>query len=182
MQCNVRHNLDNINMDKVKDVVVDRDGSMSPFAKCKIFADDREWDSVLDFVHFGEGSLERGMLLYFCQNVHLQRPLRDPETRFYFEGFDDATERKDAQACYAFLRDQFCPFANLEDFDAAFGFANAHERGFRDSAKTFFDLCQPFLGKDRALVVTHAWFNKRLYKSEYDPSIEQLLRSFPAIE
>jgi hypothetical protein len=168
-------------MDKVKDVIVDRDGPMSPYARHNVFADDREWDSILDFVQCGDGTLERGLLAYFCQNVHLQRPLRDPETRFYFEGFD-AQERKDVQACYDYLRGQFLPFSSPGDFDAAFGFANAHERGFRDEAKAFFDLCQPFLGKDKALVVTHAWFNKRLYKSEYDASIEQLLRSFPAIE
>jgi hypothetical protein len=165
-------------MDKVKDVVVDRDGPMSPYAKRPVFADDREWDSVLDFVQFGGGTLQRGALLYFCQNVHLQRPLCDPSVTFHFEGFE-GQERKDIVACYAYLRDQFGP---IKDFDDAFVFANVHERGFRDLAKRFFDLCQPFLGKDRALVVTHAWFNKRLYKSDYDESIERLLKSFPAIE
>lgn len=169
-------------MDKVKDIVVDRDGPMSPYAKHPIFADDREWDSVLDFVQFGGGTLEQGALAYFCQNLHLQRPLRDPSVTIHVgEGFDK-DERKDVAACYAFLRDQFRPFQRPEDFDAAFGFANVHERCFRDDAMRFFEMCQPFLGKDRALVVTHAWFNKRLYKSDYDESIERLLRSFPAIE
>jgi hypothetical protein len=182
MQCNVRRNLDNDGtMDKVKDVVVERDGPMSPYSKRPIFSDDREWDSVLDFVHCGRGSLERGALLYFCQNIHLQRPLRDPDVKFHFQGFDKE-ERKDIMACYAFLREQFVPFANSEAFDAAFGFANVHERGFRDDASRFFDMCQPFFGKDRALVLAHAWFNKRLYKSEYDETIERLLQSFPAIE
>lgn len=178
MQCNVRTNIP---MDKVKDVVVKRDGPMSPYAKHPIFADERTWDSILDFVQFGGGTLEQGALAYFCQNLHLQKTLQDPSVTFHFEGFE-GPERKDVVACYAFLKDQFQPFPNAEAFDAAFGFTNVHEQGFRDDAKRFFDLCQPFLGKDRALVVTHAWFNKRLYKSEYDESIERLLRSFPAIE
>jgi len=82
-------------------------------------------------------------------------------------------------ACFAYVREQLAP---VDDFDAVFGYANVHEQGFRDVARQFFDMCQPYYGKDRALVVTHAWFNKRLYKSEYDESIERLLKSFPEIE
>ena len=176
MQCNVRQI--SVIVDKVKDIVVTRDGIMSPFAKHSIFANDREWDTILDFVQYGGGSLEKGTLAYFCQNVHLQRPFRDATTTFHFEGFDK-DERKDVLACFTYVRDQLAP---LDDFDAAFGFANVHEQGFREDAKRFFDMCQPCFGKDQALTITHAWFNKRLYKSEYDESIERLLKSFPAIE
>jgi hypothetical protein len=168
---------------KVKDVVVERDGPMSPYFKSRVptLIRDREWETVFDFVHDADmegASLEEGMIDFFCQNVHLQRVFVDPEVVFYFQGFDGLDEVSRMTACYNRLKTEFCDYSDSEILD----FLSMESAAMRvlhgASAPRLFRKIQPFLGKTRATVAVNMHLNATSIGTTYENApMHDVLRS-----
>lgn len=179
MQHDVRHVAP---MNKVRDVLVARDGPMSPYARPPnpILIDDKEWDSVADFIQFSSGSTVRyGMLHMFAQNIHLQRVFEEEEVQFYFEGFRDAQECRELRDCFVYLHDEFKPYGD-DHIISILKFENEAERLVHGpKAVALFKRAQPFLGKARAMELVRMYINQEAYKCSYEGQpMHDLLRSF----
>lgn len=176
----MQHDVRNVApLDKVNDVIVSRDNcAWSPYFRPPhpILIEGREWDSIFDFIHAQAGTLKDGLLFYMCQNIHLQRVF-DRDVRFYFEDFE-TKERKELCDAFTFLTQQLRPYDDAE-IESFLTFENETVKMLHGpDAIALFRKLQPFMGKDRAIVLTRMHVNHLVYKVTYDddPMLD-LLRS-----
>jgi hypothetical protein len=120
MQHDVKSNTSFIgtqfSLDKVKDVLVVRDGELCPFTKRDpmVLVNGKEYPSVVDFIQSeaGEG-LFVGMKHMMCQHIYLQRLFDCPEVRFYFEGYDTHFVNE-LKACFQKLHEELRTYTDEE--------------------------------------------------------------------
>jgi len=121
MQRDVKSNtnimIDNVFfLDKVKDVLVQKDGELCPFTKRDpmVLVNGKEYPSVIDFIQSSEsGELYVGMLNMLCQHIYLQKQFDFPEVRFYFEGYGHENV-KDMQECFQKLHQELKTYSDEE--------------------------------------------------------------------
>lgn len=137
-----------------------------------VLIDGHIYKSVKEFVCKG-GSLKKGMLHKFAQNIPYQKVFSSTTT---FKQWADTQQLPDPIAQY--LRDQFQPCTQSQILNFLKG-PTKTLCGYQPQLVTevceLFRRCQPFVGKDRALIFVQLWLNKKLYKCMYEPPVEALL-------
>jgi hypothetical protein len=160
-------------------VVVKTDNVYGPNYEDRPLIDAHEWKSVSEFVHKkGQREFNRGMLCKYCQNVPLQKLFRDPSVSFSVE-IQDVYERERMVSCLDYLKEQF-RFYETDELCCLLPRLPRESDELFEKHVAFFRSCQPFLGRDRATVLSMIYLNKISLGSVRDLPIENLLRSFRA--
>lgn len=155
--------------------VITLENIYGPMYEDRPLIDGREWPSVFQFMSKTGGSLNRGMLHKYCQNIHLQKVLLED----FVIDVEDPREASQMRECFDYLKEQFGHYDERQLSVILPRLPSESDVLFARHV-SYFRACKPFLGKDRATLLSMIYVNKIVYGSTRELPIENLLRSFQA--